>query len=147
METAELVERLARERTRILLASLVTYAFWCGAFVLQQSGWFSPSARGMLTGVTVLFAVPWILTTLWLTAWGRRVRAQPQVIAALNDEMTVRNRWRAQRASAFVLLVCLMLGVVATSYVELSGRIVLLMLIWVLVVSQLGFYLWYDRSE
>jgi hypothetical protein len=147
METAELVERLARERTRILLASLVTYALWCGTFVLQQSGWFAPGTRSVLTGVTVLFALPWVLCTVWLTLWGRRVRAQPQVIAALNDEMTVRNRWRAQRASAFVLLVCLVLGVVATSYVDLSGRMVLLILIWVLVVSQLGFYLWYDRSE
>ncbi len=141
------VERLALERRRILLASVVTYALWCGAFVLQQSPWFESGTRRLLSVLELVFGLPWVLSCLWLVAWVRRVKAQPQVIGALNDEMTVRNRWRAQRASAFTLLVCLMVGVVITSYVEVSGRIVLLMLIWVLVVSQLSFYLWFDRSE
>jgi hypothetical protein len=141
------VEKLAQERRRILLASVLSYGLWCGAFVLEQTPWVGVNTRHLLSVLVLVFGLPWMLCCLWLVSWLRRAKAKPQVMGALNDEMTVRNRWRAQRASAFTLLICLMVGVAITSYVEVSGRIVLLMLIWVLVVSQIGFYLWFDRSE
>lgn len=147
MDTAARVESFARERRHILLASLITYAVWCGAFILSLSQPFASSRPPLLSLTTAVFGLLWAGSCLWLVLWVRRVRAHPETLAALNDEMTVRNRWRAQRASAFVLLVCLMLGVVLVSYVDVSARLVLLVLIWMLVVSQLGFYLWYDRSE
>jgi hypothetical protein len=147
MDTAERVETFARERRHILLASVITYAVWCGGFILSLSQPFASSRPPLLSITTGVFGLLWAGCCLWLVLWVRRVRAHPETLAALNDEMTVRNRWRAQRASAFVLLVCLMLGVVLVSYVDVSARLALLVLIWVLVVSQIGFYLWFDRSE
>jgi hypothetical protein len=141
------VEALAQERRRILLTFTLSYAVWCGAFVLGQSGWLPGGPHRVLGVVSALFSLVWIASFVWLWSWGLRVRRQPQVIAALNDEVTVRNRWRAQRASAFVLLVCLMGGVAVTSFVDISGRLAMLMLIWVLVVSQLGFYLFFDGQD
>ncbi|HEY3645458.1 MAG TPA: hypothetical protein VGM16_08980 [Gammaproteobacteria bacterium] len=140
-------DTFAQERRRILLAFTLTYAVWCGAFILDQSGWFQGSARHAFDGIAVLFGLMWVGSFAWMGHWTRRVRRQPQVIAALNDEMTVGNRWRAQRASAATLLVCLMAGVALSSFVYVDGRIAMLVLIWVLVVSQLGFYLWFDREE
>lgn len=146
MDTAVRVENFARERRHILLASLISYAVWCGAFILGLSQPFAGS-HPLLSITAAVFGLLWVCSCIWLTLWVRRVRAHPETLAALNDEMTVRNRWRAQRASAFVLLVCLMLGVVLVSYVDVSARLVLLALIWVLVISQLGFYLWFDGEQ
>ena len=131
----------------MLLVFTLTYAAWCGAFILDQSGMFQGSVRRALDGIAVLSGVLWIGSFGWMWHWTRRVRRQPQVIAALNDEMTVGNRWRAQRASAGTVLVCLMAGVAYSSFVHVDGRIAMLVLIWVLVVSQLGFYLWFDREQ
>lgn len=141
------VERLVQERRRILLLSAVSYAVWCGSLVLLMSPWFTAGGRHWLGLVSDVAALPWGVSLVWLVLWLRRVKAQPQVLAALNDEMTVRNRWRAQSASGSAMLVSLVAGVVLCTYVDLSARLVLMALIWILVISQLGFYLWFDRSE
>ena len=140
-------DAFAQERRRMLLAFTLTYAVWCGAFILDQTGWFQGGLRHALDGIAMLSGLIWLGSFAWMWQWTRRVRRQPQVIAALNDEMTVRNRWRAQRASAGTVLVCLMAGVAYSSFAMVDGRIAMLTLIWVLVVSQLGFYLWFDRGE
>lgn len=141
------VETLARQRAWNLFFFTTTYAIWYGAYILNGSGWFGPHARSVLEVVFAAFLFLWILASLSLALWARRARTNPKALAALNDEMTVRNRWRAQRASAFTLLICLMIGVVIASYTDVSGRLAMEVLIWILVVSQIGFYLWYDRSE
>lgn len=140
------VEKLTRERRRLLLSSMVTYALWCGTLVLLASPGFTPDTRHMLGIWSEVLVLPWGISLLWLVVWQRRVKAQPRAVAALNDEMTVRNRWRAQNASRWVMLVSLMVGVVICSYVEVNARLVLMSLIWLLVISQIGFYLWYDRD-
>ncbi|HEY1991040.1 MAG TPA: hypothetical protein VGH71_01165 [Gammaproteobacteria bacterium] len=141
------VEKLARQRAWNLSLFTATYAVWYGAFIVRDGGWLGRSAQPALYWVFTVFFFLWILPGIGLALWVRRVRANPKAARALNDEMTVRNRWRAQRASAFTLLVCLMCGVLITSFRDMSGRIAMEMLIWVLVISQLGFYLWFDRSE
>jgi len=138
---------MVQERRRILLLSVVSYAVWCGTLALLMSPWFTPGGHRWLGLVSDISALLWGVSLVWLVLWLRRVKAQPQVFAALNDEMTVRNRWRAQSASRWAMLVSLVVGVVLCTYVDLSARLVLMTLIWIFVISQLGFYLWYDRSE
>lgn len=140
-------DAIAQEGRHRLLAFTLSYAAWFGALIMQQSGWFPGRTQTVLGAVAGLLGLIWLLCMAWFWRWGRRVRKQPELLAPLNDELTVRNRWRAQRASAFVLLVCLMLGVGITSVADISGRLAMLMLLWVLVVSQLGFYLWFDGEQ
>ena len=141
------VEKRVQERRRLLWVGLITYAVWCGALVLRMSPGFTPVTLHLLALIEGLFALPWAVSLVWLMVWLRRVKTEPQVFAALNDEMTVRIRWRAQSASRSVMLVSLVLGVVLCTYVDISAVVALLALIWILVISQIGFYLWFDRSE
>ncbi|HSN17738.1 MAG TPA: hypothetical protein VLV87_05965 [Gammaproteobacteria bacterium] len=140
------VERLALERRRLLLISLLSYAVWCGALALQMSPWFTSGTVHWLALVQGLFMLPWTVSLFWLLHWQRRVKAQPHVSAALNDEMTVRIRWRAGLAAQAVMTVSLVVGVVLTSFVKLNAPFVLMVLIWILVISKIGCYLWFDRG-
>ena len=147
MTPADRIEGLARERRHILLVSVITYAVWCGGLILSLSQPFARGGHLALSIVTLVFGALWGGSLVWLLLWARRVKAYPEVMTALNDEMIVRNRWRAQRASLSALLVCLVAGVEMATFMDFSARTALLSMVWVLVVSQIGFYLWYDRSE
>ncbi|HEY3858689.1 MAG TPA: hypothetical protein VGM47_03650 [Gammaproteobacteria bacterium] len=141
------VEKLAQQRARNLSLFTATYAVWYGAFILRDGGWLGRSAQPILYLIFGVFFLLWMLSAVWLALWQRRARRNQKAMLALNDEMTVRNRWRAQRASAFTLLICLIFGLVIANYADVSGRIAMEILTWVLVISQIGFYLWFDRSE
>ncbi|HEY4127088.1 MAG TPA: hypothetical protein VGN70_03490 [Gammaproteobacteria bacterium] len=140
------VEKQVRLRRRLLLVSTVAFAIWGGVSVLLLTPWFAAGTRQWLNLLGQVASIPWFVTLCWLLIWIFRMKAQPQVFAALNDEMTVRNRWRATRATMWVLMLCLMVGAGLTDFVHISAALALMFLIWVLVVSKLGLYLWFDRS-
>lgn len=141
------VEKLALERRRFQWILLVLGAIWCGALMLKTSPWFGPGTYHVLSIVYVVFCLLWGVVLFRFVFWLRRVKAQPKVFAALNDEMAVHNHWRAQRASRAVLLTSLSLGIAITAVVKINALPALLALTWIVTVSQLGFTLWYDRSE
>jgi hypothetical protein len=143
----EYVEKQVRLRRRLLLVSVVSFAIWDGIAVLLLTPWFAAGTRLWLSLLAQAASVPWIVALVWLLIWIFRMKTQPQVFAALNDEMTVRNRWRATRVAMGVLMACLAVGAGLTDYVHISAALALMSLIWVLVVSKIGFYLWFDRSE
>ena len=145
MKTTEQVERLVSERRRMLMAAVLTFAVWYGDFILMQGGWLHAEVR-LLRLVFYLFGLFLAACFLWLARWTRQVKANPEVKAPLNDESTVRSRLRAEHASMLVVMAFLVVGVVIASYADVSGKIALMTLIWVVVVSKLGFYLWYDRG-
>lgn len=147
VNTAASVEQLAQERRRLLFGSLVTYAVSCAGLVLAFTHWLPPEARFWLTGVTLTFGLTWGICLFLLLRWQRQVRANPPALAALNDEMAVRNRWQAQRMSLRVLLICLIASVEWSIFGKPPIQALLLGLIWVQVVSQQAFQLWYDRGE
>lgn len=146
MKIAADIESLARERRRMLLAGLTTMALGLGCMILRQTGWFHDEVLRLLSLAAVLFMVLWMLTYLWMRRWASRVRANPEAMRALDDEVTVHNRGRAQRASFWTVLVCLGIGVAVTSFQDVSGRLTMEAVIWLMAVSQVGFYLWYDRD-
>lgn len=141
------VEKLSRLRYRLLLAGTMFWALWYGPIVLGLSPWFTPGGEHVLHLVSDVFALPWIVSFLWLFLVLRRIKAQPAVCAALNDEMTVRNRGRASRFAMGVVMACLIVGVGLATFVHLSAVPALAFLIWIVVVVKIGAYLWYDRSE
>lgn len=141
------VDKESRLHRRLLLVALIAFAIWDGMVILDLSPGFAPAARQVFSILSWPSALVWAVCLVCLLIWTRRVRGQPEVYAALNDEMTVRNRWRATRASMSVLMVCLAAGVVLAGFVHISALLALSSLIWVLVVTKLGFFLWYDRSE
>ena len=141
------VEKLALERRCFQWILLVLGAIWCGALMLKTGPWFGPGTHQVLSIVYTVFCLLWGVVLFRFVFWLRRVKAQPQVFAALNDEMAVHNHWRAQRASRAVLLTSLSLGIAITAFVKINALPVLVALTWIVSVSQLGFTLWYDRSE
>ena len=147
LNTSDNVERLAQERRVILCWFTAIYAVWYGALIVGESGWLPRPAAIGSDVVAAVGGLVWSGTAIWLGRWSRRARASGQTLAALEDELAVRNRWRAQRASMFVMLGCLVIGLAVTTFVQVKAQLVLQLLIWVLVVSQLGLYLWFDRSE
>jgi uncharacterized membrane protein len=141
------VEKQAQLRRRLLLVSVISFALWGGGAVLLLTSWFDPGTRHWLYLLSQAASVPWVVSLVWLLIWIFRMKAQPQVFAALNDEMTVRNRWRATRFSMGVLMVCLAVGAGLTDYMHISAALAFMFLIWVVVVTKIGFYLWFDRGE
>lgn len=141
------VEKLGRLRYRLMLVGTVFWALWYGPIVLALSPWFSPGGEQVLRIVSDVFALPWIASFLWLFLVLRRIKAQPAVFAALNDEMTVRNRGRASRFAMGVVMGCLIVGVGVATFVHISAALALAFLIWIVVVAKIGAYLWFDRSE
>ena len=141
------VERLIQEQRRFQWFLLVLGAIWCGALALDTSPWFQPATHHLLSAVYGISCALWSVALIWFVIWQRRVKSQPQVFAALNDEMAIHNHWRAQRASRAVLLMSLSLGIGITAFVKINALPVLVALTWIVSVSQLGFTLWYDRSQ
>lgn len=147
METASLIERLFLERRRLLLVNLVSYALWCGTLVLLLSSIVPASMRGPLGAASTAFGLSWGIALCGFIYWARKLRRHPPAVAAaLNDELMVRNRWQAQRASLVTLLVCLVACFELSEFIHLNVRPVLMALIWIQVVSQFGFLLWYERD-
>src|SRR5215469_3600247 len=106
------VEKLVMERRRLQWALLVTGAIWCGAMVLAYSPGFTPGMRHVLHLLCSVFMVIWAVPLFWFVIWQHRVKSQPLAFAAVNDELAIRNHWRAQRASRTVLIASLTLGIV-----------------------------------
>ena len=141
------VEKLGGLRRRLMMGMLVCWALWYGPIVLLLSPWFTPAGHHLLAIASEIFALPWSIALVWLVLVERRIKARPAVFAALNDEMTVRNRWRASRFTTGVMMVCLIVGIGVATFVHISALPALAFLLWILVVTKLGSYIWFDRSE
>lgn len=142
------VEQFDRQRDRSLLLQLIGFALWWGVYLLLlDSGWhpggWLPAA---LMGLGIAGWLAWFGGLIWLVWWGWTLRGKPELLHALNDEGIVRNRMRALQASTRCVLGCLVIGRVIAAFVPLPAGIILDVLIWVYVVSQIGAYLWFNRG-
>ncbi|HEY3858688.1 MAG TPA: hypothetical protein VGM47_03645 [Gammaproteobacteria bacterium] len=141
------VEKLGWLRRQLLIAGVLTFAVWDGAEILAMTPGIAPGSHHLLYFTSMLFGASWLVCLGWLWIVLRRIKARPEVFAALNDEMTIRNRWRASRVTMVVVMVCLMAGAGLADYTHFSAALALAVLIWVVVVSKIGLYLWFERSE
>ena len=139
----EEIERFDQQRDSRLLLQVVGFALWWGAFLLLLDLGWHPGGFGrpllIVLGLVGWFA--WLGGLVWLIRWGWALRAKPELLQALNDEGIVRSRMRALRVSFWCIVVCLVIGRIITAFVSLPTGIVLDLLIWVSVVSQVGAYL------
>src|SRR5579871_6955386 len=83
------VDKQARLRRRLLLVSLIAFAIWDGALILELSPWLAPGTQQAISLLSWPSALVWAVCLIWLLVWTFKVRAQPEAYAALNDEMTV----------------------------------------------------------
>lgn len=144
----EEVERFDRQRDASILLQLIGFGVWWGVYLLLlDSGWH-PTGLGRLLLIVLCFIgwATWFGGLVWLLRWGWALRGKRELVEALNDEGIMRNRLRALRTSFWCTLICLVIGRTLATVVTLPAGLVLDVLIWVLVVSQLGAYLWFNRE-
>lgn len=148
MNIAKEAERLDRQRDLSLMLQLAGFTVWRGAdMMLRDLGWHP---AGISSEALMLISMSgwliWFAGLGWLIWLLVRLRNRRQLQHVLNDEGIVRNRTRALQASFWSMLVCLVVGRVAIVFVPVSSALVLDFLIWVIVVSQIGGYLWFSRA-
>lgn len=92
------IDQLDRTRRRMLLGFLIAFVTWQAPTIVQDAfGAALPeAARGSLALFALACALAWIYYALRLAALQRRVAADPEAAAALDDE-----RIRHLRARAF----------------------------------------------
>ena len=87
---AQLVERLQRGRSRVLLATSLLFLLWQGLFLSERWGGNSVSAEVSKTASFVVWAV--LVLVVLVTGGGLVKRGGASVRAAMNDELTQANR-------------------------------------------------------
>lgn len=137
---AQLIEKLDRRRYKHLLWQTIGFA------LLIPAIYFSPTLGGMGFPVLVVIVV-WVIVMAQISgANERRIKRDPELRRALNNELIVLYRYKSRRVAYWATLItALAVYLISATVPDLTARLACLVIIYVAGMSQLIAQLVYFR--
>lgn len=147
MSSTDLIERLYRQRNRLLQITALSFALWWAIVTVQDARLISaaPASRFLAVAAFVC-ALGWGAGLLAFGRWSR-VLAKHRLEAVLNDELFLRNRIRARQIAFWATLVGVVLGRGVLLYTGVPPLVVLDVIFWIAIMSSIGAFLWFNRAD
>src|SRR5437016_5010916 len=98
------VERLVLARQHWLRVDLVGLVLWIGATILRDALGLTDKMGGVLSLLSIVGCAVWGVSMWQITNLTRRVSGDRRVMGALEDELTLANRYRAAAIALGVLI-------------------------------------------
>jgi len=111
---AQSTDQILASRRVLLLSFLVGWTAWYGSFTLQETGIqsvFPPSVNFTLGFVGVIGAIIYTISIMKIVGIRKKYRDDPAALAALTDDLQVRNRNETIRYG-FIFLILVQLVMV-----------------------------------
>jgi len=142
------IDQVDALRRRMLVGFLVTYSAWQAPTILQDALGASvgPAAISALRWTAAVAGLVWVAYGVRLALLMRRIDADPDLVAALNDEQIVDWRERAQVFGFWVLVSYLVVVRLGAFFTQAPAGVVAQVGLVLAVVSAIGCYLYLDRG-
>jgi len=142
------VERMDTNRDRLIFLSLAGFLVWQGSDVTRQVFDQLGAPRALRVAVILvglLGAIAWAGSMVLMRRWMRRLRANPSLASALNDEAVHDARLRACAVGFFATIGALAIVSVVGALVPFSARLAGQLSILVAASAFLGAFLHFRR--
>lgn len=142
------IERMDAARDRFTYLSLAGFLVWQGGDVARQAFVLLGAPRALSVAaflVSLLGAIAWAGSLVLLRRWMRLLRANPSLMAALNDEAVRDARLRASAVGFVATSATLAIVTGVGAFVPLSARLAGQVSILVAVSAFLSAYLHFRR--
>lgn len=144
-----ITELFVNERKKMAIGFLAGYGIWQGTRILH--GLFGRNVIPHVLDITliVIQIIAWILWFYFLIRMitlGRKIRKDPKLKVALNDELTRHIRLKSLAAGFWSLVILQMLLSVSAAFLKIDVRTVLDINLYVAVLAFIISFLFYERE-
>lgn len=141
------VEALEQKRSKWLVVNLIGFCIWDGARIID-SYILDKQYNTILTGIILLGGLFWMISLIQILRLGYEMKKDKQVLQVLIDELIQLNRFKAWRIALVAVGLAQVFIILLASFVtEVSGILAAEVSIFVLVISALGGFLYYNGEN
>lgn len=140
------IEELEQKRSKWLIIGLIGFCIWDGLRIVDRYI-LSDHTYPILTGMLLLGWLIWSVGLIKILQIGKKLKHDKHVNQILNDELVELNRLKSWRFSLLMIGLTQVFIVITSFVTNISGILAAELSIFVLVISAIGGFLYYNRDN